>query len=135
VDNNGEGPSRADPVVGGPEPSGPFALEQFFVGPLPHPAILAGYEQIQAGLAERIVAMTEIEGAHRRTLERDREIADTKHAGRGQWMAFGISLLCLAVAAWVAVQAGAWAAAPFALGGGVYPLVAAFLRERAPTRR
>lgn len=40
-----------------------------FAGPLPPPNILQAYEQVEAGLADRIVAMAEDQGRHRRELE------------------------------------------------------------------
>lgn len=41
-----------------------------FSGPLPPPDLLAEYNQVLPGLAERIVAMTEAEGENRRALQR-----------------------------------------------------------------
>ena len=110
--------------------------ESFFVGPLPDPAALAEYEQIKPGFADRIVVMAEKESAHRRELERDCETAECEHAKRGQWMAFWISMVSLGVAAVLAKTSGGWAATPFA-AGGLYPVIAAFLKQRAdsaPTR-
>ena len=40
-----------------------------YSGPIPPPDILAKYEQLSAGLADRIVQMAETEGNHRRGLE------------------------------------------------------------------
>jgi len=37
-----------------------------FVGPIPPPDILQGYDNILPGLADRIVSMAEAEGNHRR---------------------------------------------------------------------
>lgn len=41
-----------------------------FVGPLPPPDALAMYERAKPGLADRIVRMAEMEGEHRRGLQR-----------------------------------------------------------------
>lgn len=41
-----------------------------FSGPLPHPDLLAGYEDVLPGAAERIIAMAENQAAHRIHLER-----------------------------------------------------------------
>lgn len=38
-------------------------------GPIPAPELLAGYEHVCPGTAERIVRMAEVEGQHRRDLE------------------------------------------------------------------
>jgi uncharacterized membrane protein len=40
-----------------------------FHGPLPHPSILQGYDEISPGAAERIIAMAEKEQAHRHLWE------------------------------------------------------------------
>lgn len=40
-----------------------------FSGPLPPPEILAKYENLQTGLAERIIRMAEEQASHRQTLE------------------------------------------------------------------
>jgi Predicted membrane protein (DUF2335) len=49
---------------------GAVAFSESFAGPLPPPALLAEYEQALPGLAERIVAMAENEGNHRRAMEK-----------------------------------------------------------------
>ena len=41
-----------------------------FSGPLPHPGILAKYNEIVPGSADRIIKMAEDQSAHRRDLER-----------------------------------------------------------------
>ena len=40
-----------------------------FSGPIPHPTILKGYEEVLLGSADRILSMTEKEGEHRRKIE------------------------------------------------------------------
>lgn len=40
-----------------------------FSGPLPHPSILQGYENILPGLADRITKMAESQSEHRKKLE------------------------------------------------------------------
>ena len=42
-----------------------------FQGPLPPPAVLAQYENIHSGFADRIISMAETQAAHRQSLERD----------------------------------------------------------------
>ncbi len=39
------------------------------IGPLPHPAILQGYEDVLPGAAERIIALAEKQSAHRMGIE------------------------------------------------------------------
>jgi uncharacterized membrane protein len=43
-----------------------------FVGALPSPAILAKYNEVEPGFAERVAKMAEDEAAHRRTTEQAR---------------------------------------------------------------
>ncbi|MGH7200157.1 MAG: DUF2335 domain-containing protein [Planctomycetaceae bacterium] len=40
-------------------------VSQEFSGPLPHPAVLQQYEEIQPGFADRILRMAEQQGQHR----------------------------------------------------------------------
>ena len=44
-------------------------FEEVFVGPLPHPEILARYEEVLPGAAERIFTNAENQSAHRRKVE------------------------------------------------------------------
>lgn len=62
--------------------------QESFSGPLPHPQILQGYDDVQIGFAERIVAMAEKEQAHR--FECDKGVLGSTR--RGQWMGFGVAL-------------------------------------------
>ena len=50
-----------------------------FLGPLPPPEVLAKYEAINPGFANRIVAMAEAEGDHRRNQEKKSLDADITH--------------------------------------------------------
>lgn len=54
------------------------ARSQSFTGPLPPPEILQGYESVCSGLANRIVAMAENQGDHRR--EQDKRLLDAEIA-------------------------------------------------------
>jgi uncharacterized membrane protein len=64
-------PSRSDGQVRKGEgfPGAIAVASERFAGPLPPPDLLADYERALPGLAERIVAMAENEGRHRRSLE------------------------------------------------------------------
>ena len=44
-------------------------IEEVFVGPFPHPEILAQYEDVMEGSAERIMSLTERQFAHRQSRE------------------------------------------------------------------
>ena len=100
-----------------------------FSGPLPPPPWLAEYERIHPGTASRLLDHAEAEARHRRSLAELRLKVDSRYGTRGQWMAFGLSLISLGSAGWLAAVAGPWAATPFALAA-LTPIVAAFLRQR-----
>lgn len=110
----------------------------FSSGPLPTPASLAGYGQIDQSFPERIVRMAEEEAKHRGGLERDAikaEINDSKAAQRlrrvGQWLAFAIAVLFLSAGVWVTLT-GHPAVGGIVLGTTLASLVAVFVTGRAP---
>jgi len=102
--------------------------------------MLARYEQIHPGTAERIIQRFELESEHRHALERqvvqsqiDRQEAEVVEIRRGQWFAFilgGIGLLVGgAVAGFSQTKAGAYAGG--AIGGvTLVGLVTAFIAGR-----
>ncbi|MCK9385872.1 MAG: DUF2335 domain-containing protein [Nevskia sp.] len=73
-------------------------LETRFSGPLPPPDMLAKYQEIIANGAERIMASTEREQAHRHYVDKALVDAEIATASRGQIMAFILALVCIAVA-------------------------------------
>ena len=58
--------------------SGSIQIAQFTSGPLPHPQILAGYEQVLHGAADRILQMAENEQKH----QHQRENAQTHEVSK-----------------------------------------------------
>src|SRR3990167_3524934 len=62
-------------------------IHQRFEGPIPPPKVLAQYEELSPGLANRIVAMAEQQGNHRRNLEATHLNAQIKHLERADWEA------------------------------------------------
>ncbi len=77
---------------------------QGFAGPLPAPEILAAYDEVLPGLAERIVRLTEREQQHRHELEKgelaflqQRAHAEATRLSVGQWA--GLGLACVLVMA------------------------------------
>lgn len=67
--------------------------ERLFIGPLPHPELLAGYERVSSGTAERIISMAEQEGKHRRVQEDRLLEANIASERRGQLLAFLLAAL------------------------------------------
>jgi uncharacterized membrane protein len=73
--------------------------QQSYSGPLPPPSVLQGYEQVQAGFAERVIAMAEKEQAHRHQLENKQQSLEGEAVTglievdkRGQNYAFSLCL-------------------------------------------
>ena len=63
-----------------------------FSGPLPPPSVLAGYDQIKPGLADRIVRMAEEQSAHRRELEKAVVRSNVRNSTIGMVFALVVSL-------------------------------------------
>jgi len=59
-------------------------VRQDFTGPLPHPSILAGYNQVLPGSAERILVMAEKQLDHRINTESFIAHEQMKQSSRGQ---------------------------------------------------
>jgi uncharacterized membrane protein len=75
--------------------------EESYSGPLPHPKILQGFEDVQPGFADRIVAQFEKEGESRRELTRTYIRTTLRMQMMGQVMAFVLFLAILGVAFWL----------------------------------
>lgn len=107
-----------------------------FSGPIPPPDILAHYEKIAPGFAERILAMAERQTQSRIALEEaNAEIAKRDvpaarmETRRGQWMSFAITILALAsaiVCAWMKQPAVAVTIA----GATLASIVSSIMRQR-----
>jgi uncharacterized membrane protein len=70
-------------------------LSVSYEGPLPTSREFAGYEQVLPGAADRILAITEKEAAHRRENQDKLISASIKYSGRGQIFALIISILSI----------------------------------------
>ena len=92
-----------------------------FTGPLPPPQILAQYEQITPGFANRVMTFAEEQQRHRIELE-SQVIPETINTSkRGQVFAFIIALVALGVMAYCASKGMeiAVVATALVLGGGI----------------
>jgi uncharacterized membrane protein len=78
----------------GPAPPRIMALSASaeFSGPIPHPALLAGYEKALPGAADRILGMAERQAAHRQELERDVVHANIASEKRGAYCGLTVAL-------------------------------------------
>lgn len=75
-----------------------------FEGPLPHPQIIYGYEKVVSGSADRIIKMAENNQAHRITWEKNALNASISSTKRSQWMGFGLSLVAICAATFLAIN-------------------------------
>jgi uncharacterized membrane protein len=86
---------------------------EFHSGPLPHPDVLARYNETVQNGAERLMQSFEKQQAHRQELEKKVIFGNVDAEKRGQWMGLTVSLAVLGLAAYVAHLGNAWA------GGGI----------------
>jgi len=104
-----------------------------FTSPLPDPSILAKYNEIVPGSAERIIKWTEEQSTHRQRLESAAITAQILESKRGQWIGAVISVLFLIGSVWVTLNGHNWVGA--VLGGGtVVTLVTAFVGSKRQQR-
>jgi uncharacterized membrane protein len=68
-----------------------------FSGPMPHPDLLREYEELCPGFGERSLKMVEEQAYHRRTMEATIGRAKIKHEATGQWMAFIVAIVLMAI--------------------------------------
>ncbi|MBO0935463.1 DUF2335 domain-containing protein [Fibrella sp. HMF5335] len=87
-----------------------------FLGPLPHPDILARYEEIQPGLANRIVLMSETEGMHRRETDKTIVRRQFGQARLGTILGFTTTVIVSALSAYCVYMGNSTAAATIACG-------------------
>jgi len=109
-----------------------------FQGPLPPPGILAQYENIKPGFAERILSLTEGEAIHRRQLQARKLEGDLERQARsfgearwGQVCALLIGLAAILGGVYSSVH-GAELPGSLIGTGGVVALTYVFIRGRKP---
>lgn len=94
--------SGNNPVRGGGERRVEVAVEhQTFSGPLPHPAILQQYNDIQPDFAERILKLTEAEAAHRHDIVRRAMRLNAIETFLGQIFGLTVALAGFATTVWL----------------------------------
>lgn len=105
------------------------AQSQAWVGPLPHPAALQGYETIVPGAAARILVMAENNNDF--LIQMDRKALGNEYTERrlGQIFGFIIALVALFGAIWLAYE-GHESTASVIGGTTVVGLVATFVAGR-----
>lgn len=68
---------------------------EHFQGPVPHPSILEGYENLVPGSADRIISQAERQTDHRIHLEQTVINADVSRSKLGIWLGFILSSLAI----------------------------------------
>lgn len=93
------------------------AIEVEWRGPLPPPRVLAGYDQIVPGIAQKMADGLFTQSQHRREMEKaamNEAAAANKHAAadskRKQWMGFSAFVLSIALSALALLTGAQWAA-------------------------
>ncbi len=75
-----------------------------YVGPIPPPAMLARYNEVLPGAAERILKMAEDQSGHRQYLEKAVINSDITQARSGVACGFIVALAFLVAAVWVSLK-------------------------------
>lgn len=81
---------------------------QRFSGPLPHPAILAQYNDGVPGGAERVVAMAERNQQHRHAMESMVVRGGLSAQRTGQWFGLIVALVGMVGSIWLISQGHTW---------------------------
>lgn len=84
---------------------------QRFTGPLPHPAILAQYNNSVPGGAERIIAMAERNQQHRHDIESLVVRGGLSAQRNGQWFGLLVALTGMIGSIWLVSQGHEWGGA------------------------
>jgi uncharacterized membrane protein len=84
---------------------------QRFTGPLPHPAILAQYNDSVPGGAERVIAMAERNQQHRHAMESLVVRGGLSAQRTGQWFGLLVALTGMIGSIWLVSQGQTWGGA------------------------
>ena len=66
-----------------------------FSGPIPSPEVLAEYDEISSGFADRIISMAERQSKHRQDIERAKTFAESRDSFLGVLFAFLLGMGCI----------------------------------------
>lgn len=121
-----------------PQPSASIATVSHqsvsFSGPLPHPELLAKYNEVIANGAERIMAMAERQSIHRESLEAKVVAGNMASQARGSHYAFIICLVTI-IGGFVLIGMGKSVIGVSAIIGSLATLASVFLIARREQRR
>lgn len=105
-----------------------------FSGILPHPDIIAEYERVLSGSAERIVAMAEKEQNFRHAIRESALSGAMKRDKRGQWMGF-VTTVCILLIASIFAYSGKTIFAGTLIGLDLLGLATLFVIGRRPEKK
>jgi uncharacterized membrane protein len=105
-----------------------------FTGPLPHPALLAKYNEVIPNGAERIMAMAERQSAHREALEAQVVAGNVASQARGSHYAFIISLVTI-IGGFVLIGMGKSVIGVSAVIGSLATLAGVFIFAKIEQKR
>lgn len=119
--------AQVDPIQGQPKRSVHQVAvhQQSWQGPLPSPDMLAKFDHVVPGSAERIIRMAEQEGEHSREVQMRAVRATVRIQHIGQVMAFVLCLGALYCAYQLAMNGHDWVAATL-VASGLVGLAAVF---------
>lgn len=103
-----------------------MSMEEYYSGPLPHPRILEGYEEIIPGAADRILTMAENQASHRQEIEKTAISSNVKDSRLGVVFAFIIGMTGT-LGGIYAITQGAVAAGTFITGASLASIVTSFI--------
>lgn len=113
-------------------------IAQEFSGPIPPPTIIAGYENVVPGAADRIIKMAEQQSSHRQAIELMETKAEMRDSLLGVIFAFGLGtgclVACIIMVIMVPVAAGAICGSILGITG-IASIVAAFLKNTRPPNK
>lgn len=105
-----------------------------FSGPLPHPALLAKYNEVIPNGAERIMAMAERQSAHREYLEAQVVAGNVKSQSRGSLYAFIICMVTV-IGGFVLIGLGKSVIGISAIIGSLATLAGVFIFSKREQRK
>ena len=106
----------------------------FFGGPIPPPDILAGYNEVVPGAADRIITMAETQSRHRQEIEKSIINSDIRNSKLGLWLGFFIAMAAI-VSGTISILGGHAVSGTIIGGSGVAGLAAVFVYGSTQRRK
>lgn len=145
--------NAASPAMAGAATTVTHTQVKAHMGPIPAPEVLAGYEQILPGAAERILAMAERQQENRLSLESQQLQADIDHRDEmariqrrvhtgafisdyiGQALGFIVAMACVGCAAYAGIWKNNWVVAGLFLSLPVVGIIQAVRGMKAKEKK